>query len=161
MMYYTALSLIYWTASTVLLSSIIYQPSNSLGVDQESIKQSYEIFNERPLLETIAVYCTQDMQLIPRLWRHYFDKRSPAGAEKVKILSPPHSLLSSSLPAIDHHCTIHIPITSSKLTTSPSLVGAIVPRCNLVPLCLHKIKGLSIIINSYTLWWTKVLCKKS
>jgi hypothetical protein len=29
---------------------------------------SYEVFNERPLPEEIALYCTQDVKLMPKLW---------------------------------------------------------------------------------------------
>ena len=41
---------------------------------------SYEVFNVRPLADEIALYCTQDVSLMPKLW-----KLSPAWARKVEI----------------------------------------------------------------------------
>lgn len=46
---------------------------------------SYEVFNKRPLPEEIALYCTQDVKLMPKLWKLYFDRLSPAWAKRVEI----------------------------------------------------------------------------
>ncbi|KAI4858725.1 ribonuclease H-like domain-containing protein [Hypoxylon rubiginosum] len=35
---------------------------------------SYEVFNVRPLSEEIRLYCSQDVQFLPRLWACYDDK---------------------------------------------------------------------------------------
>ncbi|KFY04182.1 hypothetical protein O988_00946 [Pseudogymnoascus sp. VKM F-3808] len=32
---------------------------------------TYEVFNERPMGEDIALYCTQDVQFMPKLWAYY------------------------------------------------------------------------------------------
>jgi exonuclease 3'-5' domain-containing protein 1 len=32
---------------------------------------SYEVFNTRPLSDTVRSYCIQDVQYMPRLWEHY------------------------------------------------------------------------------------------
>lgn len=45
---------------------------------------SYEVFNSRPLSEEIALYCTQDVKLMPKLWKHYFNKLSPTWARKME-----------------------------------------------------------------------------
>lgn len=34
----------------------------------------YEVFNERPLADDIRLYCAQDVQILPRLWKHYDGK---------------------------------------------------------------------------------------
>lgn len=45
---------------------------------------SYEVFNVRPLSETILQYCKQDVQYLPRLWQHYSLKLTPKWATHVK-----------------------------------------------------------------------------
>jgi exonuclease 3'-5' domain-containing protein 1 len=55
---------------------------------------SYEVFNMRPLAEEIALYCTQDVKLMPKLWKHYFNKLSPTWAVKVEIATKDRIALS-------------------------------------------------------------------
>lgn len=46
---------------------------------------SYEVFNKRPLPEEIALYCTQDVKLMPKLWQLYSSRLSQSWAKKVEI----------------------------------------------------------------------------
>ncbi|KFY20822.1 hypothetical protein V491_03398 [Pseudogymnoascus sp. VKM F-3775] len=55
---------------------------------------SYEVFNLRPLAEEIALYCTQDVKLMPRLWSLYSKRLSPAWARKVEIATKDRIALS-------------------------------------------------------------------
>ncbi|OBT41546.1 hypothetical protein VE00_08661 [Pseudogymnoascus sp. WSF 3629] len=55
---------------------------------------SYEVFNVRPLADEIALYCTQDVRLMPKLWKHYFNKLSPAWTRKVEIATRDRIALS-------------------------------------------------------------------
>ncbi|KAL6909140.1 ribonuclease H-like domain-containing protein [Trichoderma evansii] len=48
---------------------------------------SYAVFNERPLREDISLYCTQDVQILPRLWAHYSSKITPAWKLRVNSVS--------------------------------------------------------------------------
>ncbi|KAI1126748.1 ribonuclease H-like protein [Nemania abortiva] len=45
---------------------------------------SYEVFNQRPLSEKIALYCVQDVQYLPRLWGLYNQKLSAKWRVKVQ-----------------------------------------------------------------------------
>ncbi|KAJ8133014.1 hypothetical protein O1611_g609 [Lasiodiplodia mahajangana] len=45
---------------------------------------SYEVFNQRPLSEKIALYCVQDVQYLPRLWGLYNRKLSAKWTVKVQ-----------------------------------------------------------------------------
>ncbi|KFY46966.1 hypothetical protein V494_00259 [Pseudogymnoascus sp. VKM F-4513 (FW-928)] len=58
---------------------------------------SYEVFNERPLLEEIAIYCTEDVRFMPKLWKHYFNKLSPAWTRKVEIATKDRITLSQTV----------------------------------------------------------------
>jgi exonuclease 3'-5' domain-containing protein 1 len=44
---------------------------------------SYEVFNQRPLSEVIALYCTQDVQFMPMLWNTYSERLTTSWATKV------------------------------------------------------------------------------
>ncbi|OBT76526.1 hypothetical protein VF21_05436 [Pseudogymnoascus sp. 05NY08] len=57
---------------------------------------SYEVFNVRPLAEEIAIYCTQDVRFMPKLWKHYVNKLSPAWARKVEIATKDRIILSQT-----------------------------------------------------------------
>lgn len=46
--------------------------------------RSYEVFNTRPLSHDILLYCIQDVQFMPKLWRHFDSKMTPGWAEKVQ-----------------------------------------------------------------------------
>jgi exonuclease 3'-5' domain-containing protein 1 len=45
---------------------------------------SYEVFNTRPLSNDMLLYCIQDVQFMPKLWRHYDSKMTSKWAEKVQ-----------------------------------------------------------------------------
>jgi exonuclease 3'-5' domain-containing protein 1 len=45
---------------------------------------SYEVFNARPLSNDMLLYCIQDVQFMPELWRHYDSRMTPDWAEKVQ-----------------------------------------------------------------------------
>ncbi|KAL5351505.1 hypothetical protein ACLOAV_003364 [Pseudogymnoascus australis] len=45
---------------------------------------SYEVFNERPIGEEIALYCTQDVQFMPGLWAHYVVRLTAAWRGRVR-----------------------------------------------------------------------------
>ena len=45
---------------------------------------SYEVFNERPIGEDIALYCTQDVQFMPGLWAHYVVRLTAAWRGRVR-----------------------------------------------------------------------------
>ncbi|KFY91373.1 hypothetical protein V498_05510 [Pseudogymnoascus sp. VKM F-4517 (FW-2822)] len=57
---------------------------------------SYEVFNKRPLPEEIAIYCTQDVRFMPKLWKHYFNKLSPAWARRVEVATKDRITLSQT-----------------------------------------------------------------
>jgi exonuclease 3'-5' domain-containing protein 1 len=57
---------------------------------------SYEVFNERPLPEEIAIYCTQDVRFMPKLWKHYSNRLSPAWARKVEVATKDRITLSQT-----------------------------------------------------------------
>jgi len=57
---------------------------------------SYEVFNTRPLAEEIALYCTQDVKLMPKLWKHYSNKLTPSWARKVGIATRGRIALSQT-----------------------------------------------------------------
>lgn len=44
---------------------------------------SYEVFNQRPLSEAIALYCTQDVQFMPMLWKTYSERLTASWAMRV------------------------------------------------------------------------------
>jgi exonuclease 3'-5' domain-containing protein 1 len=46
---------------------------------------SYEVFNQRPMLEDVALYCTQDVQFMPRLWSLYAGRMTSAWRSKVRV----------------------------------------------------------------------------
>ncbi|KAI1291134.1 ribonuclease H-like domain-containing protein [Xylaria venustula] len=46
---------------------------------------SYEVFNQRPLLEVIRNYCVQDVKYLPRLWDLYSAKLKKASKWKLKV----------------------------------------------------------------------------
>ncbi|OAF60684.1 hypothetical protein VC83_03589 [Pseudogymnoascus destructans] len=46
---------------------------------------SYEVFNKRPLQQEMALYCTQDMKLMPKLWQLYSSRLSQSWAKRVEI----------------------------------------------------------------------------
>lgn len=56
----------------------------------------YEVFNERPLPEGIKSYCAQDVQILPRLWKHYDNKISRKWRERVVTESKARVQLSQS-----------------------------------------------------------------
>lgn len=43
----------------------------------------YEVFNERPLAKDIVDYCANDVQILPRLWKHYDGKMNMTWRRKV------------------------------------------------------------------------------
>lgn len=45
---------------------------------------SYEVFNERPMGEDIALYCTQDVQFMPKLWAYYAARLTAAWRTRVR-----------------------------------------------------------------------------
>lgn len=45
---------------------------------------SYEVFNERPMGEDIALYCTQDVQFMPALWWYYQVRMTAVWRAKVR-----------------------------------------------------------------------------
>ncbi|KFX91232.1 hypothetical protein V490_06015 [Pseudogymnoascus sp. VKM F-3557] len=57
---------------------------------------SYEVFNERPLPEEIAIYCTQDVRYMPKLWKHYFNRLSRSWAKKVEVATKDRITLSQT-----------------------------------------------------------------
>ncbi|KAL6406079.1 uncharacterized protein AUP68_10640 [Ilyonectria robusta] len=56
----------------------------------------YEVFNERPLPDSIKLYCAQDVQILPRLWTYYNSKLSARWREKVIVGSKERVQLSHS-----------------------------------------------------------------
>jgi exonuclease 3'-5' domain-containing protein 1 len=57
---------------------------------------SYEVFNTRPLPDSIREYCMQDVQLLPRLWVHYSSKMTPQWRTKVENATQDRIQLSQS-----------------------------------------------------------------
>lgn len=43
----------------------------------------YEVFNERPLPKDIVDYCANDVQILPRLWKHYDGKMNMTWRRRV------------------------------------------------------------------------------
>jgi exonuclease 3'-5' domain-containing protein 1 len=58
---------------------------------------SYEVFNQRPLPEEMKEYCMQDVQLLPRLWQHYYSKLTPQWRVKVEDETKKRIRLSQSV----------------------------------------------------------------
>ena len=48
---------------------------------------SYEVFNQRPLPDSLKLYCVHDVQVLPRLYDHYDKKMSEAWRQKVLDVS--------------------------------------------------------------------------
>lgn len=46
---------------------------------------SYEVFNQRPLPETIKIYCIQDVNYLPRLWDLYDGKLAAGWRTRVEV----------------------------------------------------------------------------
>jgi exonuclease 3'-5' domain-containing protein 1 len=46
---------------------------------------SYEVFNERPMARDLILYCTQNVQYLPKLWAHYQSRLGANWARKVEI----------------------------------------------------------------------------
>jgi exonuclease 3'-5' domain-containing protein 1 len=44
---------------------------------------SFEVFNARPLPDSILAYCAQDVHILPRLWHHYERQLSPTWKKRV------------------------------------------------------------------------------
>jgi exonuclease 3'-5' domain-containing protein 1 len=57
---------------------------------------SYEVFNVRPLAESIKQYCMQDVQFLPRLWQHYNARLTPVWRGKVDVATRARVRLSQS-----------------------------------------------------------------
>ncbi|KAJ0279117.1 hypothetical protein COL940_006939 [Colletotrichum noveboracense] len=55
---------------------------------------SYAVFSQRPLSRDILSYCVQDVQYLPRLWKTYDEKLTPAW--KLKVLqASQHRIMQS------------------------------------------------------------------
>ncbi|OAL46891.1 hypothetical protein IQ07DRAFT_658231 [Pyrenochaeta sp. DS3sAY3a] len=57
---------------------------------------SYAVFNARPLPEAIRQYCLQDVQFLPRLWKHYSVKLTPSWTIKVDAATKDRVALSQT-----------------------------------------------------------------
>lgn len=57
---------------------------------------SYQVFNMRPLSNDIMLYCAQDVQYLPRLWKHYNSKLTPAWRQRVAQSSKERVALSQA-----------------------------------------------------------------
>ncbi|KAF2452195.1 hypothetical protein P171DRAFT_347737 [Karstenula rhodostoma CBS 690.94] len=57
---------------------------------------SYEVFNVRPMPETIKQYCMQDVKFLPRLWQRYNSRLTPVWREKVEVETRARIRLSQS-----------------------------------------------------------------
>ncbi|KAJ4125308.1 hypothetical protein NW768_008924 [Fusarium equiseti] len=55
---------------------------------------SYEVFNQRPLPDSLKLYCVHDVQVLPRLYDHYDKKMSNAWRQKVLDVSVQRVALS-------------------------------------------------------------------
>lgn len=57
---------------------------------------SYEVFNQRPLPDTLVAYCTNDVRFLPLLWKKYNDKMGRSWRQKVLDESTARVKLSHS-----------------------------------------------------------------
>ena len=57
---------------------------------------SYEVFNVRPLLQDIIIYCAQDVVHLPVLWRTYVDRLSKNWLKRVEAETEKRVLLSQA-----------------------------------------------------------------
>lgn len=57
---------------------------------------NFEVFNVRPMLESIKQYCMQDVKFLPRLWQRYNPKLTPLWRGKVEVETSARIRLSQS-----------------------------------------------------------------
>ncbi|OAF59913.1 hypothetical protein VC83_03108 [Pseudogymnoascus destructans] len=57
---------------------------------------SYEVFNKRPLQEEMALYCTQDVKLMPKLWQLYSSRILQSWAKRVEIATKDRIAMSQT-----------------------------------------------------------------
>ena len=48
---------------------------------------TFDYFNERPLLPIVIAYCTNEVEILPRLWKHYHDHMDPVLENQVLLES--------------------------------------------------------------------------
>jgi exonuclease 3'-5' domain-containing protein 1 len=57
---------------------------------------NYAVFNERPMARDLILYCTQDVQYLPKLWAYYQSKLGTGWARKVETATEDRVLLSQT-----------------------------------------------------------------